>query len=52
MFPGAEFKYESCCPLVTTSGSMKGSFQMKRIDGTIFDAIVPEFEFALPKIII
>jgi len=52
MFPGAEFTYESCCPLVDNTGSMKGSFQMKRdIDGQLFDAIVPQFNFTVPPLI-
>jgi len=52
MTPGAEFIYESCCPLVDNNGTMKGSFQMKRaIDGQTFDAIVPVFNFTVPPMI-
>lgn len=50
MFPGAQFRYESCCPLPTMYGTMKGSFRMKRLDGSEFDAVVPEFEFVLPEV--
>jgi len=52
MFPGAKFIYESCCPLGVSSGTMGGSFQMKRnYDKVIFNAIVPTFTFVVPEII-
>ena len=51
MTPGAFFFYESCCPLSTVSGSMEGTFTMRRKDGFEFDAKVPKFEFKIPSVI-
>lgn len=51
MTPGAFFFYESCCPLNTISGSMQGTFKMRRKDGFEFDAQVPKFEFKIPSVI-
>jgi ApaG protein len=51
MTPGAFFFYESCCPLSTVSGSMEGTFKMRRKDGFEFDAKVPKFEFKIPSVI-
>jgi len=52
MTPGAEFVYESCCPLDSSNGKMGGSFQMKRsYDKQMFDAVVPTFNFEVPEII-
>jgi ApaG protein len=41
--PGASFTYSSFCPISTPTGSMRGSFQMQRADGTEFEAKVPLF---------
>jgi ApaG protein len=51
MYPGADFQYESCCPLQSSTGHMEGSFRMKRLDNSSFDAIVPRFEFVVPTVI-
>jgi len=51
MFPSAHFYYQSCCPLNSVSGSMKGSFRMVREDGSSFDAIVPTFYFKIPDVL-
>jgi len=51
MYPGAYFVYESCCPLPTRSGTMEGYFVMKYEDGTIFNAIVPQFPLIFPPMI-
>ena len=51
MYPGADFVYESCCPLQAGTGTMGGYFVMKRANGTTFNAIVPTFEFKIPRII-
>jgi len=49
MEPGAHFVYESCCPLPTASGSMRGSFLMEYKDThEEFQVTVPEFEFFVP----
>lgn len=41
-------QYTSFCPLKTARGSMHGSFQMVRDDGTSFDAEVPAFALVAP----
>jgi len=41
--PGQGFEYTSFCPLPTESGSMQGTFQMVRDDGSEFDARVAVF---------
>jgi len=52
MYPGAFFRYESCCPLDTPTGRMGGTFQMKKkIDQTVFDAVVPTWDFVIPPVI-
>jgi len=52
MFPGANFTYESCCPLKVPSGTMGGSFQMRSLsDKGMYDAVVPTFTFSVPEMI-
>jgi ApaG protein len=46
--PGETFQYTSGCPLSTPFGSMEGTYQMVRPDGSIFDAQIPAFELAAP----
>ena len=41
--PGEAFEYTSFCPLPTQIGSMHGSYQMVRDDGTEFDAEIAPF---------
>ncbi len=41
--PGEAFEYTSFCPLATSSGSMRGTYQMVRDDGARFDAEIPRF---------
>lgn len=41
--PGASFKYSSWCPLATPTGSMRGTYQMIRADGTPFDIEIAPF---------
>jgi ApaG protein len=41
--PGERFKYQSFCPLKTNWGTMEGSYEMRRDDGTTFDAQVGRF---------
>ena len=45
---GESFDYESACPLQTSSGSMKGTFQMLATSGETFDITVPEFYLIAP----
>lgn len=46
--PGQNFEYESVCPLSTSSGSMKGSYQMLNEEGGTFDIEIPEFYLIAP----
>jgi ApaG protein len=41
--PGQSFKYSSWCPLKTPTGTMRGSYQMVRSDGSQFDIDVAPF---------
>lgn len=47
--PGESFDYESACPLTTSSGSMKGSYQMTTDDGNSFSLEIPEFFLVAPQ---
>jgi ApaG protein len=47
--PGQEFEYESACPLRTSSGSMRGSYQMRDDSGTTFNIDIPEFFLIAPN---
>lgn len=46
--PGDTYRYTSACPLPTAIGSMRGSYQMRRPDGTAFDAQIGVFTLADP----
>lgn len=46
--PTDRFEYTSGCPLPTPFGSMAGSFEMLRADGTPFDAEVALFQLIQP----
>ncbi len=46
--PGEEFEYTSGCVLETPRGSMRGTYQMFRQDGSSFDAQIAPFSLALP----
>src|SRR5262245_26859857 len=41
--PGESFKYSSWCPLKTPTGSMRGTYQMVKEDGTEFDIEIAPF---------
>lgn len=47
--PGQTFEYESACPLNTSSGSMKGTYQMISEEGEIFTVNIPEFYLVSPQ---
>lgn len=49
--PGQSFTYQSQCVLRTQFGTMRGSYQMVRPDGTSFDAAISPFVLALPTAI-
>ena len=42
------FRYVSNCPLPTSSGAMRGSYQMMTEAGEVFDAEIPAFSLHLP----
>ncbi len=46
--PGEHFEYTSGCMLQTPRGSMQGTYQMHRSDGSMFDAEIAPFALALP----
>lgn len=48
---GESFEYTSGCALATPVGTMKGSYQMVGEDGTRFDAEIPEFVLAVPRVL-
>lgn len=49
--PGQTFTYQSQCVLRTEFGTMHGSYQMVRPDGSSFDATISPFVLALPTAI-
>lgn len=46
--PNGSFDYTSGCILKTPFGTMHGTYQMHRADGTQFDAEIPAFLLAAP----
>lgn len=48
---GEHFQYTSGCALSTPVGTMKGSYQMVAEDGTHFEAEIPEFTLAVPRVL-
>jgi ApaG protein len=46
--PGEHFEYTSGCVLPTPRGEMRGTYQMHRPDGSVFDATIAPFPLALP----
>ena len=49
--PGESFEYTSGCALATPVGTMKGVYQMVAVDGTHFEAVIPEFVLAVPRVL-
>lgn len=49
--PGEAFEYTSGCTLETPFGVMRGTYQMEREDGTMFDAQIAEFTLAVPNVL-
>ncbi|MEK6628314.1 MAG: Co2+/Mg2+ efflux protein ApaG [Bdellovibrionota bacterium] len=45
---GQSFEYDSACPLRTSSGTMKGTFQFTDENGESFDVEIPEFHLIAP----
>lgn len=46
--PREAFRYTSGCPLTTSSGEMRGTYQMVTDEGETFDAEIPAFSLHLP----
>ncbi len=46
--PGQTFQYTSGCMLATVRGTMHGTYQMVRDDGSAFDAEIAKFALELP----
>jgi ApaG protein len=46
--PGEHFEYTSGCVLQTPRGEMRGTYQMARPDGRMFDATIAPFLLVLP----
>jgi ApaG protein len=46
--PGAGFEYTSGCVLTTPHGTMQGTYEMARPDGSTFEAEIPAFSLAIP----
>ena len=49
--PGESFEYTSGCALPTPVGTMRGEYQMVAEDGTHFEASIPEFTLAIPRVL-
>ena len=49
--PGESFEYTSGCPLATPVGTMKGEYKMVAVDGTVFEAPIPEFTLSVPRVL-
>ena len=47
--PREAYRYTSACPLTTSSGAMRGSYQMVTDSGDIFEAEIPEFSLHRPE---
>lgn len=47
--PGETFEYTSSCPLGTSFGSMRGSYQCVATDGTRFEVPIAEFLLTVPR---
>jgi ApaG protein len=49
--PGETFEYTSGCVLETAVGTMHGSYQMTAADGHRFNAEIPTFMLAMPRVL-
>jgi ApaG protein len=49
LVPGDDFEYTSGCPLPSPFGSMQGSYQISREDGSNFEAEIAKFELRQPS---
>ena len=49
--PDESFQYTSGTSIATPVGTMRGSYQMVADDGTRFEAPIPEFTLAVPRVL-
>jgi len=49
--PNESFEYTSGTAIATPVGTMRGSYQLVAADGTQFDAPIPEFTLAMPRVL-
>ena len=49
--PGEQHEYTSGTSIATPVGTMRGSYRMVAEDGVQFDAPIPEFTLAMPRIL-
>ncbi len=49
--PGEAFEYTSGCVLKTPVGTMHGSYRLIAVDGHSFEAQIPEFTLAMPRVL-
>ena len=49
--PGQSYEYTSGAAIATAVGTMKGSYQMVASDGTRFEAPIPQFTLAVPRVL-
>jgi ApaG protein len=49
--PGESFEYTSGTAMATPVGTMRGSYQMVAEDGNKFDAEIPVFTLAMPRVL-
>ena len=49
--PNESFEYTSGTAIATPVGTMRGSYQMVATDGVKFDAPIPEFTLAMPRML-
>ena len=49
--PGERYEYTSGCQLDTPVGIMRGTYQMVAEDGTAFEAEIPAFTLAIPRVL-
>jgi ApaG protein len=49
--PNESFEYTSGTAIATPVGTMRGNYRMLAEDGVEFDAAIPEFTLAMPRIL-
>jgi ApaG protein len=49
--PNEQFQYTSGTVLETSTGSMRGTYQVVAVDGTQFEAMIAPFTLAAPRVL-